>query len=545
MKKIIASSVFLTLAATPWVSSDALIIPKIIILTSLSFFILPELLVNLKGWLSNKILLVTILVSILFIIQMIMVIIISDAPIEQQIYGRTGRGLGFLTMISLIIIFLYSVRRTSFFDLQRIFQGVLISCILSSVYSILQFFGFDFFNWRTQTNGIIGTLGNPNFQSSFIAIAFIPSIIYVWSLKYKYILTAIVSSILLFTLYICESTQGYIALASSLALFILVMLWYKSSRLIFIISFLAFFASGLIVIAGMLNKGPLSYYLYKVSVRSRVEMWDTAFSMIKDNLFFGVGLDSVGDYSLQYKSQKTVNGIDEYIDNVHNFFLQFAATGGVVFAILYTLLVLLTLYSFILIVRKRVMFEKNLAAMGAAWLSFQLQSLISPAAIPTLLWNFIISGAIIGLAVNSNLESISREVKNQKNSDSSMGMLTRTLGYLLVILALVLTIPLFNADRLAKEADTKKDALLAVRAAKAFPESVVRYNRLGAGLYESGLYDLSLDIGRSAVEFNPNSYLTWILILVNPNATYQERSEAKVKLMQIDPFNKIIKEYKF
>ena len=110
---------------------------------------------------------------------------------------------------------------------------------------------------------------------------------------------------------------------------------------------------------------------------------------------------------------------------------------------------------------------------------------------------------------------------------------------------MILTIPLFNADRLARLADTKKDALLAVKAAKTYPESVIRYNRLGAGLYESGLYDLSLDIGRSAVKFNPNSYLTWILILVNPSATYEERLEAKEKLIEIDPYNKVIRDYKF
>ena len=74
---------------------------------------------------------------------------------------------------------------------------------------------------------------------------------------------------------------------------------------------------------------------------------------------------------------------------------------------------------------------------------------------------------------------------------------------------------------------------------------MVRYNRLGGGLYQSGLYDLSLDIGRSAVKFNPNSYQTWILILLNPNATIEERNKAKEALLQIDPFNKEIKNYKF
>ena len=116
-------------------------------------------------------------------------------------------------------------------------------------------------------------------------------------------------------------------------------------------------------------------------------------------------------------------------------------------------------------------------------------------------------------------------------------------GSVSAILSLVLTLPLFNADKLAREADIKKDANLAVIAAKTYPESTIRYNHLGAKLYESGLYDLSLDIAHSAVRFNPNSYQTWVLILVNPNATIEERRKAKVELLKIDPFNKTIQNY--
>ena len=116
-------------------------------------------------------------------------------------------------------------------------------------------------------------------------------------------------------------------------------------------------------------------------------------------------------------------------------------------------------------------------------------------------------------------------------------------GLVSAVLACVLTFPLFNADKLTRQANIEKDALLAVKAAKTYPESVIRYNLLGAELYESGLYDLSLEIARSAVKFNPNSYQTWILILVNPKATNEERYQAKEQLIRIDPFNKVIQNY--
>ncbi len=545
MKRVIFGSIIVTLAATPWINSDALIIPKIISLACLASFLLPTLIMNYKTFLTDRKIKLLLILCVVFIIQMVMAMLISKAPFEQEFFGRTGRGLGFITYFSLVVIMLYTAININLSDLTKIFQGLLFSCLLSSAYSIFQFFGVDFSDWRTQTNGIIGTIGNPNFQSSFVAIAFVPGIVYLWSRKYRSFLISGAIFILLFTLYICESTQGYIALASSLAVFILLKLWFSKSKLIFTATLIPTILTGLIAIAGMLDKGPLSYYLYKVSVRSRGEMWQTANSVIKSNPVFGVGLDSLGDYSLMYQNEKTANGIAEFIDNSHNFFLQFAATGGIILALCYIGIILLSLHSFFVLQKRIGKFDRNVAALFAAWISFQLQSLISPAVIPTLVWNFIFFGTFIGLSNQSNLKTELVQERTSKRINNATKKSVNGAGVISALLAFVLTIPLFNADKLTRQADIKKDALLAVKAAKAYPESVIRYNLLGAGLYESGLYDLSLEIGRSAVKFNPNSYQTWILILVNPRATNEERNKAKEQLMKIDPFNKYIKNYQF
>lgn len=107
------------------------------------------------------------------------------------------------------------------------------------------------------------------------------------------------------------------------------------------------FVSTVIAILGMLNKGPLSYYLYKISIQSRGEMWQTTVNLIKDNPWTGVGIDSLGDYSLRYRDAKIANGIAEYIDNAHNFFLQFAATGGIPLSILYVGILAITFISIV------------------------------------------------------------------------------------------------------------------------------------------------------------------------------------------------------
>jgi O-antigen ligase len=547
MQLIIYSALVITISTTPWVNSDALIIPKIIILSCIAAYIFPDLIRNHKLLVKNKILRLQIVLSSLFILQMIMVMVISDAPFEQEFYGKTGRGLGFLTYFSLFIIMVFVSIKIRIIELSKIAFGLMVSCCLSSLYSMAQFYGFDFFDWRTQTNGIIGTIGNPNFQSSFVAIAFLPSIVFIWSKQYRIFLTTIVFGILLFTLYITQSTQGYIALASSMIVFLLIHLWYSQQKILFKVLTVSSFFMAIVAISGMLNRGPLSYYLYKVSVQSRGEMWQTASAIIRDNPMFGVGLDSLGDYSLKYRSAKTASGIDEYIDNGHNFILQFAATGGIGLAVLYIGITSLALYSFIKLQRKIGKFDKFLAAIFAGWVSFQLQSLISPAAIPTLIWNFIFCGALIGLSAEINLDA-NAPINTKSNKSGLHGkpvskIGTKSLNILGLVLTLILTYPLFYADKISREANLKKDAILAVKAAKTFPESIVRYNRLGVDLYESRLYDLSLEIGRSAVKFNPNAYQTWILILVNPSASILERTIAKENLIRIDPFNRIIANY--
>ena len=545
MRKVVIGAITISLVTTPWVSSDALIIPKIIVLTCLAAFLLPSFLRNFKLLLVNNRSKTLLTFAFLFVTQMVLVMIMSKAPFVQEFFGVTGRGLGFLTYFSLVITMLYTAIHIKNSDVPKVFYGLFIACLLSSVYSIFQFFNIDFSDWRTQTNGIIGTIGNPNFQSSFIAIAFVPTMIYLWSKKYRHLLILFFGPILLFTLYICESTQGYIALLAAIAFFALFYLFYEKSKLIFITALVSTFSAGLLAIAGMLDKGPLSYYLYKVSVRSRGEMWQTVSEMIRNNPTFGVGLDSLGDYSLMYQSEKTANGIAEYIDNSHNFLLQFAATGGILLALFYFIIILLSLFCFFVVQKRIGRFDSHLAALFAAWISFQMQSFISPAAIPTLVWNFIICGIFVGLSnsISPSTETIEKNLMKKSSNQQKISL--NASGIVSVVLAFLLTFPLFNADRLARQADTKKDALLAVRAAKTYPESVVRYNRLGAALYGDRLYDLSLDIGRSAVKFNPNSYQTWILILLNPSATIEERSKAKEALMLIDPHNKVIKNYKF
>jgi len=46
------------------------------------------------------------------------------------------------------------------------------------------------------------------------------------------------------------------------------------------------------------------------------------------------------------------------------------------------------------------------------------------------------------------------------------------------------------------------------------------------------------------VSFNPNAISGWILILANVEAPLPERKKAKLEILRLDPFNKIVAEFK-
>ena len=523
-----------TLVLTPMFNSDSLIIPKLVLLFALGMFMLPKVLENFKYIYHDKKLRLLAVLAIIFILQMILSMLASSTPFEQQFFGRTGRGLGFITFFSLIIILLASAIFINKSGLNKLLFWLIISSGITSIYSLMQRFGLDIFEWETKTNGIIGTLGNPNFQGSFAAMALVPALVYFWSPRTSRVYSLSFSLLLIITIVICQSTQGYIAGLASISIYLLIYAWYKGKPLFYNLLILVF-SGGLVALAGMLDKGPLAAYLYKISVQSRGEMWRTAFNVANNNPFLGTGLDSFGDFSLLYRDQKTANGIAEFTDNAHNFFLQFAATGGYILAVVYFAIIALSFYSFIKLQREKNSFDRNLTAVFSAWLCFQLQSIISPASISTLTWNFIISGSLIGLSVQNPTTNESKLLKPKR--------LTKVFSYFLILSSILITYPLFNSDRLALKSIRTGDGNLAIVAAKSYPESVIRYSRIGTTLLTSGLYPQSLDVARSAVKFNPNAISAWVLILVNESAPISERQKAKNEILRLDPFNKEVKQF--
>ena len=535
---IILFSFLQTMAISPWVNKDSMIIPKLFLLFICASYLLPKIIYSIPDVLQFNKIKILFVISTLIIFQIVVVAIISKAPFEQQLFGRTGRGLGIITAISLLLVMLASAIFIKREKIKFLLNGLVISCLISSVYSIFQSFGIDFLKWDSKTNGVIGTLGNPNFQSSFAALALIPTAVLFWNVKYKYIGSIFFSGVLVWVIFRTQSTQGFISAAVAILMFTIAISYQKYKPLSYVL-FALLFLSGVVAILGMLNRGPLNSYLYKISVQSRGDFWRSAFATANDHPFFGVGIDSFGDSYLKYRDQIAVSHPwAEYADNAHNFFLEYAATAGYPMVILQLSLIILTLFSFIQTQRKIARFDKNLIALFISWSVFQLQSFISPGNLSMMMWNSIISGTLIGVGVmtTSNLEELVPEKKQ-------VVVKTRIYSFSFVLAAFLIIYPLYNTDHQQLTAMNTGNGELAISAAKQYPESVLRYQIITRDLLNSNLPTQALDLARSAVNFNPNSANLWALIVINPTAPRAERIEAKAEILKLDPLNKEVKDF--
>ena len=150
----------------------------------------------------------------------------------------------------------------------------------------------------------------------------------------------------------------------------------------------------------------------------------------------------------------------------------------------------------------------------------------------TMLWNAIVSGAIIGIAKFVSPTQVPRSKLDENKIKNPM-----LVSLISSVTALVAIFPLFNVDRMQLTGMQTGDANLVMRATTSYPESTVRYSLIGRELLNSGLTQQSLDLARAGVKFNPDSAVLCALILVNSNAQKSERLEAKEKILELDPLN--------
>lgn len=361
------------------------------------------------------------------------------------IFGETQRKTGLITYICLSIFILFTSKNVTYKNSKQIYYYVQFTLAIFLIYGTMQLTGNDFVDWLNNYNSIIGTLGNPNFASAFMAmmacISFSAILFKPLSKVFKYVcVTLLMWSI--FLIYQSDSKQGLVTVAAGIAFIVSVKI-VKFNLKAGLATIFSFFTLGLFAVLGMLQVGPLTYFLYKDSVTLRGYYWNAGINMFTQNPLFGVGLDRYGANFNQYKYQEFVldRGFDLISTNAHNIPIQIFATGGALFGALYLAI------NFYILARglkglKRVSGDQLtlLSGVFGAWIAYQSQALVSIENIGTAVWGWFFGGCIVGLTSTNN--------KIQTKSNSTKVMLQPLVSMVLVLMMLIPVTNLYRMERL-------------------------------------------------------------------------------------------------
>ena len=531
------------IAISPF-SLDAFMIPKVtifVIYGCIAFFYLT---LNFKQiYLKTDLRLK--LLFLLFFVVIMFSFISSETPWEQQLYGREGRNNGLIVFISLLLLMILSAQINIFNFKQKINNYIAASSLVVLGYSSLQLLGLDPLTWDTINIKMFSTLGNPNFLSAFLASSLVPVLIYINSHK---VLASMRKNLKLFLLFLIllvygyvvfksKSYQGSIIIVLSLLLLVILLSNKFKKRAFTIISTIVFFLVVVIGSLGTLNLGPLGSILYKSSVISRGDFYQSAVKMGNGNWLHGVGIDGFGDFYLAYRDSVAASRLNaEYVDSAHNYFLDFFTNMGVGGLVLYIFLILLTLVGFIKLLRKST-FDIHIIAIFIFWIGVQIQSLVSPTFLVFLIYNFAFAGFVMN------------NLKNQELRDDVKPLLKSNFNKVSMVLGLVLALsilsPFIEKDRsllIAQRGDNLESVLTAARS---FPKSIVTYNRIMQALANAGPPTLIiLEVAREAVLFNPRTLPGQFTIMTSEYSSDEEKQLAYRVLVDLDPNNPIVEKYK-
>lgn len=529
-------------------ATDPVNVNKFFVLGVLSFSAISTL--SLKTvqfiWCNHKFL---VLALVGFIVASVNSLIQSGSPISQQLYGVYGRNNGFLLYLFLSLFFVATLGMRMRSSAKYIVTSLVVAGTLNLMYCAWVLAFGDFLGWTNPYGNILGTLGNPNFIGAFLgmfsSVLVTLAIANFNNLKY---LIIILSAFAITSIEIVKShaIQGRVLLALGLVINGFYLIRSKSRQLapVLVFSVISGFC-GLVALLGTLQIGPLTKILYKESVSLRGEYWHAGLTMAKTHLFSGVGFDSYGDwYRLSRRASALIKPGPDTVSNAsHNVVIDIFAFGGLPLLIFYLAIILLVIISIVKFSLRNQKFDFLFVSLVGAWLSFQLQSIISINQVGLAIWGWVLGAAIVayeGLS-REHVNSEKMELANKrKKTLSSQAVSPNLRAGVAAVLGVLIAVPPFAADLKWRSAQDSRDAarIEAALTSNYFnPESSFKYLQIVGVFEQSNLSDLSHKYALQAVRFNPHSYESWRLFTLIRNSTPNEKQIALVKMKELDPLN--------
>ncbi len=537
-----------TLAVTPYSTLDPINVPKLWVISILAFGLLGVLLLDLKPLFTeeNR---VTLVSGIAVIAIMFSAYLISDAPTPQQLFGTYGRNTGLFTYLAFVILFIGTAVATGRSIRKPFLISFSVTLGVNALYGLIQALGKDPQNWSNPYAPVIGTLGNPNFVSAFLGIGVALALSYLFATKVDIkfrIFAALYISLALYDILKSDAQQGLIVSLLSVGLVGYFLIKSKVNSAIIRYSYLALgLVAVLVGIAGTLQKGPLASILYKASVTYRGDYWHAGLEMVKNNLLFGVGLDSYGDW---YRASRTIEatlrrGPATVSNAAHNVYIDIAATAGIFALIAYLAVIFLGFKAAWKISQRSKEFDPFFVSIFVAWVGYLVQSAISINNIALGIWGWVLPGLLI------SMERWNRVVDNEtsgKNAQKKVKVAGKTdfsgMGLVagLVVGGVIGYLP-FNADATFRNAIETGDPNKIYAAATKWPTDAARLNYAAQIFDQNKLPDKAVELARESVKLNPRNFDGWNYLYNSPLVSGNEKREILDRLKALDPHNSDLK----
>ena len=467
----------------------------------------------------------------------------SDSPLSQNLYGTYGRNTGFVSYVSLTLIFLAASSLNQVSSLKKILYALLFSGVVNIAYCLWAWKVGDFIAWNNEYNRILGTFGNPNFIGAFLGIIVSLLAAMILSKNTSYYLKGlgvVLIVIAAFEIQYSKAVQGVVVSAGGVAL---VIFFYLRSKFqtwtIPSIYALSVAVLGTISVMGALQKGPLADIVYKTSVSLRGEYWQAAWNMASMKPLTGVGMDSYGDWFRRARDDQALilPGPNVVTNAAHNVPFDILAYGGWPLFIVYLLILIASAIAIVKVVLRQREYEFVFVGLTVTWICYQVQSIISINQIGIAIWGWILGGAVISYErVTKPGNVITKSAQVTKPSIVS----PQLIGALGCVVGLIVAVPPYNADaqwRSALAAQDLERIKKVLEPSYLTPSDSFRLSTAVLTFSNSNMPDYAHTYAVKGIEFNPSNFDAWRLLYSLTNSTVEEKAKAKAKMIELDPLN--------
>jgi O-antigen ligase len=497
--------------------------------------------------------------SLVFLLVSLNSVLQSASPLSQSIYGVHARNTGFLTYLFLLVITLGA----SLISDQKSFRNISVAMFIAGAanifYSAIVIVSGDFLTWDNPGNYVLGFFGNTNFMGAFLGMFIAGALAWAFgpNLKLWQRFALILISLLAFYEAIkTVAVQGIVVTAAGIFIvgFYFIRGKTKGVSLIIIYSFVGVIL-GILAILGSLQKGPLAQIIYKSTVSIRGQYWYAGIEMGKANPFSGVGFDAYGDYYRFFRSIKattTTLNPNTVTNAAHNVVIDFFASGGWPLLLSYLAILIIAFIALVKVTFRSRTYDPKFVAIASVWLCYQLQSIISINQIGLAIWGWVLSGALVAYErVTRPVTSAADGPSNNHSQGKSSGrnakvknteqVFTPQLvsGIGIAIGALLAVPPLASDMNLKSVTDPINLQTIDQQLKSSYFKPTNSFQLANAVVaFESRqAYDLAYTYARRAVEFNPNDYQAWRLLLSISKSSEAEKELAFETMKRLDPRN--------